>query len=475
MKFPVNFGQPGGYFDSAPVRLHEMKGTFAITFLLASLSAGFIALGATMTFRLTPARTQRQILNWLAGWFGKGVVLPLAIWGAMNLGLSWNLPAFMPSVQAIQNSGVSWFPEWLRVTFLGAFIVSSYWAAATLAWVLFTTSYAVDPEARTQFHALCWTCTVGLGIPALLVLLIGGWAALGLAAVIILAPMAGYAPGILTPKKMPPMYARAVARMKFGKYSEAEWEIIRELEKSEDDFDGWMMLADLYATRFMDVSEAERTILDICDHPKTTPSQLSVALHRLSDWQLKIAGDPDAARRALQMVINRLPGTHLAHMAELRLKQLPHSARELKEQQTETRIHLPALGNTLDQTNETALPPFEKKEAARQANACVEQLKADPNHVPPREKLARLFAEHLERADLGIEQLQLLLNLPDQPDNKRAEWLALTAAWHLKYLDDPPNGCRFLERIIQEYPDTPHALSARYRLDQLKRKLPAAS
>lgn len=448
-----------------------MKGTLAVAFLLASLSAGFIGLGAAMTFRLTPSRTQRQIVHWLASWLGKGVLLPLTIWGAMNLGLSWNLPAFMPSVQAVQNSGMPWFPEWLRVTALGGFIISSYWATATLAWVLFTTSYAVDPEARTQFHALCWTCGVGLGIPALLILLIGGWAALGLACVIILTPMAGYAPGILTPKKMPPMYARAIARMKFGKYTEAEWEIIRELEKCEDDFDGWMMLADLYATRFQDVAEAERTVLDICDHPKTTPSQLSVALHRLSDWQLKIAGDPDAARRALQMIINRLAGTHLAHMAELRLKQLPHSVQELRDQQTDTRIRLPALGNTLDDTGNAAIPPLEHKEAARQANACVEQLKADPNHVPPREKLARLFAEHLGRADLGLEQLQLLLNLPDQLDNKRAEWLALTAAWHLRYCDDPASGRRFLERIIQEFPNTPHALSARYRLEQLKKKL----
>ena len=52
-----------------------------------------------------------------------------------------------------------------------------------------------------------------------------------------------YGPSILHVKPTPPMYARAIARMKFGKYSEAELEIIRELEKCEDDFEGWMMLA----------------------------------------------------------------------------------------------------------------------------------------------------------------------------------------------------------------------------------------
>ncbi|HEY5909550.1 MAG TPA: tetratricopeptide repeat protein [Verrucomicrobiae bacterium] len=449
-----------------------MKGaTAAITFLLLCLSAGFVALGALMTFRLTPERTQRQILRWLAEWFGKGVVLPVALWAVMNLGLTWNLPAFMPSVQAAQINGFSWIGEWLRVTALGGFVVTSFWSTATLGWVLATTCSAVDVEARQHFKALCWTCAIGLGIPALLVLLVGGWEALGLAGAIVLGPMAGYAPGILTPRKAPPLYARAIARIKFGKYAEAEMEIIRELEKCEDDFEGWMMLAELYATRFSDIAEAERAVIELCDQPKLTPSQLSVALHRLADWQLKVAGDPDAARRALRILIDRLPGTHLAHMARLRLNQLPRTVQELQEQRAGTRIPLPALGDKLDRPTDSDLPPMERKQAARQANACVEQLKNDPNNVSAREKLARLFSEYLDRADLGIEQLHLLLDMAEQPDNKRAEWLGLTAAWHLKYRDDPAAACRFLERLIDEFPGSPHAIGARRRLEQAKARL----
>ena len=137
---------------------------------------------------------------------------------------------------------------------------------------------------------------------------------LGLAGIALLAPMAGYGPSVLHAKKTPPMYARAVARMKFGKYSEAEWEIIHELEKCEDDFEGWMMLADLYANNFNDLPEAEQTILEICDQPKTTPSQLSIALHRLADWHLQRAGDPEAARRDaandLPPPAGHAPGAH---------------------------------------------------------------------------------------------------------------------------------------------------------------------
>jgi hypothetical protein len=278
--------------------------------------------------------------------------------------------------------------------------------------------------------------------------------------------MAGYAPNIVYPKAMPPMYARAIARMKFGKYNEAEMEIIRELEKSEDDFDGWMMLAELYANHFHDLKEAERTVLEICDQPKVTPPQLSVALHRLADWQLKLGGDPVAARRALQRVCERLRGTHLARMAQLRINQLPKTAEDLHEQQTAGTIHLPALSDSRD---EDFLEPVEidRAAAARAANACVEKLKRDPNDIVAREKLARIFTEQLQKPDLGIEQISLLLTLPEAPEGKRPEWLGLIGAWHLKYRQDVDRGREALEQLLSEYPSSVQAFAARRRLELL--------
>jgi hypothetical protein len=445
-----------------------MIGPLAISIVLLSLSAAVISMAWVMTFQLTPERKRRAMLRWLRTWSAKGLLLPVVLWGLMNVGLSWRLQPFMPQVQAVQNSGLPWFPEWLRVTTAGLFVVGSYWATGTLIWVLVNTSRAVDPEPRKDFKALCLTCLLGLSIPALLVLLVGGWTMLGFAGVLIVAPMAGYAPGILQPQQLPPMYARAIARMKFGKYSEAELEIINELEKCEDDFEGWMMLAGLYANHFNDIAEAERTVLEICDQPRTTTSQLSVALHQLADWQLKTARDPEAARRALQMIVDRLKGTHLAHMAELRLNQLPKTAAELREQQAARPIPLPALGDSLDREEPGELPEVERRQAACQANECVEQLKSDPNSSQARERLARIFTEQLGRSDLGLEQLHLLLNMPAQPEGKRAEWLALAAAWYLKYRHDRETGRRFLQRLADEFPDTPHAFAARQRLERMK-------
>ena len=264
------------------------------------------------------------------------------------------------------------------------------------------------------------------------------------------------------------MYARAIARMKFGKYAEAEWEIIRELEKREDDFDGWMMMADLYANHFRDIHEAEQTILEICDQKRTSSSQLSIALHRLADWHLSLGNDPDAAQRDLQMICDRLPGTHLAHMAQLRMNQLPRTVTELRSQKVASTIPLPALGDNFD--NETALAsPTNRDKAVALANGCVQELKLNPNNVSARERLARTFAEQLEQPDRGIEQLTLLLNMPEQPDSKRAEWLGLTAAWHIKYRQDTETGRQILERVIREFPGTPQAFAARRRVQALLR------
>ena len=441
-----------------------MPAALAIFVALLFLSIVFVAVAWGLAWRLTAENKRRPALRSLLGWSLKGLMLPLTLWTIMNLGISWNLQPFMPEVQFAKNSGGDWFAEFLRVLAAGLFIVSSYWTAVTLGWSLAQAARGLKGETRANFKALCLTSLVGMSIPAFIIVLLGGWPTIGLAATAILVPMAGFAPGILLPHKMPPMYARAVAKMKFGKYSEAEWEIIRELERSEDDFEGWMMMADLYANHFHDLAEAEQTVLEICDQPRTTISQLSVALHRLADWHLKFAEDPDAARRALQIICDRLRGTHLARMAQLRINQLPATAEELHEQHSAQPIPLPALGDSLDEPPAPAETEIDYDQAMEMATACVERLKHDPNNVPAREKLARIFSERLNQAERGIEQITELLNMPDQPEAKRAEWLSLSAAWHIRYQHDLDAGQKLLERVIREFPESPQAFAARRRI-----------
>ena len=314
----------------------------SIVTLLGVFSLVFVCVAVVSAYRLAGGRGRAKSLHWLLPWSVKGLLVPLALWIVMNLGISWELQPFMPQVQNAQNGGGSWLPIFFDVVVAGLFAISSYWAAVTLGWTLFKADAGLEGEVRLNFRGLCLTSLLGMFLPALGLFLLGGWMTLGLGITAIFLPIVGCAPVLLHPKKLPPMYARAVTRIKFGRYTEAESEILRELEKCEDDFDGWMMLAELYATRFNDVAEAEQTILEICDQPGATPTQISVALHRLADWHLNLTGDPEAARRALQVICDRLPGTHLARMAQLRMNQLPRTAEELRAQRTPQTIALPA-------------------------------------------------------------------------------------------------------------------------------------
>jgi hypothetical protein len=118
---------------------------------------------------------------------------------------------------------------------------------------------------------------------------------------------------------------------------------------------------------------------------------------------------------------------------------------------------------------------YELAKATELANSCVERLNVNPDDVASRERLARLMTMRLDQADLGIEQLTLLLEMSDQPDAKRAEWLSLIAAWQIKHLEDPENGRRTLERLIRDFPKSPQAVAARRRTQLMDREVKSKS
>jgi hypothetical protein len=263
-----------------------------------------------------------------------------------------------------------------------------------------------------------------------------------------------------------PTYSRAVARMHCDKYEEAEMAVIDELEKCEEDFDGWLLLAELYAVHFHDLSEAERTIRETCEHPGTTDSQRSVALHKLADWHLKFANDPVAARRDLEEICDLTAHSHLAYMARQRLNQLPATKEEWTERQKGKTYHLPALRSDFDATPPEAAPTgAAREEAIFRAKRLSEKLHQNPNDAADREELARLLAEKLGKAEAGLEQLELLLTLPDQPGQKSAEWLALMAAWQIKFKRNETAARQILERLVREFPQSAPAFAAQRRLN----------
>jgi len=180
----------------------------ATAMFLTVLSVAFVATACVLTWRITPERQRPERIRWLRRWFLKGAALPIALWLVMNLGISWNLQPFMPQVQAAKNRGGPWGFAYLRVSAAGLFIITSYWAAVTLSWLLARARLVLEGEALADFKGLCLTAFFGMLLPAIGVTWLGGWSTLGMGALAILVPIAGYAPVVLQPQKMPPMYSK---------------------------------------------------------------------------------------------------------------------------------------------------------------------------------------------------------------------------------------------------------------------------
>ena len=407
--------------------------------------------------------------RWLIGWMVKGMALPVLAWALLNAGRHPVLPAMIPLTPPA-NAG--WFGH-LAFSFKyvviqtepALFVISSYWAALTLAWLIVAAAARMEERQDFLLSAVVW-CGLLLPIVALMFYVYGA-SVMGLALLFFWAwPLAHHALG-QRPRKTAPFYARAVASIKFGKYADAERAIIAELEKCETDFEGWMMLAELYAGQFHDLPEAERTVLGLCAEPQTTPPQVAIALNRLADWQLQLGQDPVAARHSLEEICRRLPGTHLAKMAAVRIGQLPASKAELHEQKKIKTIHLPALSEEFGHGQDANAPTVNRTEALAQADECVRKLRQDPNDVPTREKLALIFAEQLGKIELASEQIESLMEMPEQPPAKMAEWLAMLAGWQLRFSENPETARRFLERLIHEHPHSVQAFAAQRRLTLL--------
>jgi hypothetical protein len=361
------------------------------------------------------------------GWAAKGLLIPVLGWILLNSGISDRLPPLLPQI------GGTGFRKFLGLlnTLPGVFfMVACWWAAVSVVWLLAIALPRVVREDRREFVIM----TVGWSLLALplswVLVLMGGGAGVAIALVVWLAPITHVLVMSLQAPIARPSYSAAVAKIKFGKYAEAESEVIRQLEACENDFDGWMMLAELYMNHFDDLPAAQQTIVELCEQPNLNGSQVSVALHRLSDWHLK-KEDPDTARLVLSEICRRFPGTHLDRMARLRINQIPASREEMRKSHKPIPLRryddIAADVETIE-NSETNLA-----EATAEVDKYVEKLKLDPNDVSAREALARTYAERLGRAELGIEQLQLLLGMPSQPAEKRAEWLGLISAWQWRH------------------------------------------
>lgn len=361
-----------------------------------------------------PSGQTPKLRRWFRNWAVKGLLTPFLLWIIFNSAVWDWLPPLMPGVESAKKNG-AWLEMMQYVATLGLFVIGTYWAAVTVAWLLVVLSrQAADPR---QFRGCVFTWSAILGPAAALITWSFGWRFAGLGATLWLLPILQQVLALQPVQNAAPIYSRAIAAIHFDKYEEAEKAVIEELESCEDDFEGWMLLAELYANHFNDLPGARELLRETCGHPGTTPSQFAVACHRLADWQLKLGRDPDAARASLEEICRRHPGSHLDRMARMRINQLPATREEWIARQGVKKIRLLVL---------RAAPPgsMSRQEAAVRSRQCVERLQSNPDDVPAREELARLWAVELGQVEMGVEQLELLLAMPGTaPAKPPGGWL----------------------------------------------------
>jgi hypothetical protein len=428
---------------------------------LATMLAGSFVLVAFHYWKRLADHDQLNAEEWhlFVRWISAGLLVPAFLWIAYNFGFLG--PPVWPTVAPISAGWGAWWGSFSGPAAAGIFFISSYWAGITFVWLL-GRLYA-RTENRRSFARICLAWSLVLVPAAVLVVYAGKWPALGMALMLCGIAMLHTTLTLKEEKPLAPSYARAQARISFGTYEEAEMEVIRELEQCEEDFDGWMMLAELYATHFNDVPAADQTIRDLCQQPSITPVQVGIALNRLADWHLKLAHDPVAARQVLEQLCVRLAGTHMERMARQRINQLPPTREALLELERGKPLTLPRVPDELDSPPTPRLP---REQAVREANECVAALTRNPDDVPTREKFAHLLADSLGERKTGIEQLELLLALSGRPPHQRAEWLLTMAGWHA--LDNPETARLVYQEVIRDFPGTVQACTAQRRLNLIR-------
>ncbi len=266
-----------------------------------------------------------------------------------------------------------------------------------------------------------------------------------------------------------PFYSIARARQKQGKPAEAIAEIRKQLERFPTDFEGQMLLAQIQAEDLKDLAATEATIQLLCAQPGHAPKNIAYSLYSLADWQLKYQQDSAAARRAFEQVISLLPETEFALAAAQRIGHL-EDPEMLPTHEPKKFFVKEGIKNLGLAKNPASFQPTEK-EPGKMAAEYVKHLEQHPLDTDVRERLAVIYADHFHRLDLAADQLEQMVQLPNQPGRLIVRWLNLLADLQIRSGVDYETVKQTLQRIIDFDPNLAAAENARKRIDLLKLEL----
>ena len=269
-----------------------------------------------------------------------------------------------------------------------------------------------------------------------------------------------------------PYYSIAESKRKRGHYDEAVTAIRKQLDKFPNDFTGQMLLAEIQAENLNDLPGAEITIKRLCQQTGHAPRNVAYALNTLADWHLQLAVDRDAARTDLQQIVDLFPDSEFALQAEQRIGHLAGTDYMLAAHDRE-RVHLPEGAKNIGLLPSSQHLTPTSSDPAEVAEEYVKHLEQHPQDTEAREKLAVIYADHFQRLDLAADQLQQLIDQPNQPARQVIRWLNLLADLQVRHGAGYDAAWQTLAQIIERYPNQAAADMARNRMDLLKLELKA--
>jgi len=279
-----------------------------------------------------------------------------------------------------------------------------------------------------------------------------------------------------------PEYGVANARRNRGQYVEAVEAVDEELAKHPGNFDGLMLKASIQAENLGDLEAATETLQEAIEGEEQLSYRLPVALNKMADWQLAVAGDPNAARRTLRQIQEALPESQAAQFAAQRLASLDSS------EETEAAVVdfnesyqklVEESARKDDFTSPLELPKAietNQQQAGDKSLAnCLRRVALHPDSVSNREELAALYLDHANQPPKAAEQYDHLLALPGTTIHQKTAWLNKIADIQVKSGESHETVRATLERVIALDPKAAPAARAQQRISYLNIELRGAN
>ena len=265
-----------------------------------------------------------------------------------------------------------------------------------------------------------------------------------------------------------PFYSIALSQRKRNKPLEAIVEIRKQLAKFPDDFEGIMLLASIQAEDLKDLPSAELTLNRYCDRPEAPPQQVAAAWTQLADWHIRILQEVESGRAWLEKIIERYPNTQQALAAAQRLAHLGGTKKILLDARDRQPVAVPEGVKNIGLLQSTEFLRPTEDDPGKLAAEYVKHLEAHPLDTEVREKLAILYARQFKRVDLAMLELEQLINQPNQPPKRVAQWVNLLADLQIHGGADYETVRATLQIILDRFPGLPVADLAQSRLNILK-------